>query len=52
MKLGMNGAMMVVEDDEEEEPYEVEEAMEDVELVCACGSDTMKIIEVYFIFST
>jgi hypothetical protein len=52
VKLGMNGAVMEVEDDEDEEPDEVDEVMEDVELACSCGSDTMKRIEVYFILST
>jgi hypothetical protein len=40
VKLGMNGAVMVVvvedeDEDDEEEPDEVEEAMEDVGLACA-----------------
>jgi hypothetical protein len=52
VKLGMNGVVMVVEDDEEEEPNEVGEVLEDIELACSCGSDTMKRIEVYFILST
>jgi hypothetical protein len=37
VKLGMKGVVV-------EEPEEVEEAMDDVWLACAEGSDTMKII--------